>query len=144
MQRTLAVLAIVGLGAALAGGAQSLLAQGKTVWDAVYTDAQAKRGGEMYAQRCATCHAGDLRGAEIAPGLIGAEFEERWNDQPIAPLYELLRVTMPQDSPGSLTRPQAADVLAFMLNKGGFPAGDQELPFNTDALGQITYLAKKP
>lgn len=143
MKRILTVLAaVVGLGAA--AGMLVVHAQSRTVWDGVYTEAQAKRGGELYGQRCATCHGADLRGADVAPGLMGEEFAEKWEDQPLAPMFELMRVTMPQDAPGSLSRSQTADILAFVLSKAGFPQGDQELAFNTDALGQITFVSKKP
>jgi len=39
---------------ALAGA--TLLAQGSTTADGVGTDAQVKRGSEVYAMQCAACH----------------------------------------------------------------------------------------
>jgi mono/diheme cytochrome c family protein len=41
----------------------------QSVWDGIYTEEQANRGGALYAQRCARCHAPDLTGSEIAPAL---------------------------------------------------------------------------
>jgi hypothetical protein len=39
---------------------------------------------------------------------------------------------------------QVADVLAFLLSKGGFPAGDSELPAQTESLKDIKFLSKQP
>jgi hypothetical protein len=37
-----------------------------------------------------------------------------------------------------------ADVLAFVLSKGGFPGGDADLPAQADALKEIKFLSKQP
>ena len=63
---------------ALAGG-DSLMACGsrpgkaKTVADGVYTDAQAARGGRVYAAACAGCHRADLGGGQ-GPALKDQRF----------------------------------------------------------------------
>lgn len=119
-------------------------AEGKSQWDGVYTQEQAARGSELYAQYCATCHGADLNGGEMAPSLAGGEFNTSWNDLSLGELFERIRKTMPQNSPGSLNRQQNADILAFILSKGQFPAGQAELPGQTDALNGIKYLAQKP
>jgi cytochrome c len=36
-----------------------LAGQDKTVWDGVYTDAQAKRGEGVWGEKCAKCHGPD-------------------------------------------------------------------------------------
>ena len=41
-------------------------AQGKTVWDGVYSDAQAKRGEALFGDKCAMCHGADLSGGDAA------------------------------------------------------------------------------
>jgi hypothetical protein len=59
-------------------------------------------------------------------------------------LSERMRNTMPVDNPGSLTRAQNADILAFMLKKAGASAGQTNLPTNVDQLNSIKYVVKKP
>jgi S-disulfanyl-L-cysteine oxidoreductase SoxD len=118
--------------------------QDKSVWDGVYTEAQAKRGGELYAKRCETCHGRDLTGSEQAPSLAGAEFAMNWDDLAVGSLADRIRISMPQDEPGSLTRAQSADIVAYLLSKGGFPIGSAELPSDAPTLGGIKFLAKKP
>jgi S-disulfanyl-L-cysteine oxidoreductase SoxD len=44
---------------------------------------------------------------------------------------------MPADHPGSLTRPEAADLLAYILSFNKFPAGKTELPSDEDSLKKI-------
>jgi mono/diheme cytochrome c family protein len=119
-------------------------AQSKTTQDGVYTDAQATRGESIYAKTCASCHANDLSGSDPAPSLTGKDFNADWNDLSIGDLFERVRATMPGDAPGSLKPGEVADVIAFVLSKGGFPAGQAELASDPGTLKQLTYVAPKP
>ena len=80
----------------------------------------------------------------MAPALVGGEFSANWNDLRIGDLYERIRISMPQDSPSSLTRAQYADVVAFILQKGGYPAGTVELPTDLAQLNGMQFVAIKP
>jgi len=117
---------------------------GKTVWDAVYSEAQVKRGETAYAQNCAKCHGPDLMGADVAPPLTGVEFSSGWNDLTVGDLFERLRITMPADKPGSVSAQDNADIVAFMLSKNGFPAGTADLPPQAEVLKGIKILSQKP
>ena len=68
----------------------------------------------------------------------------RVNDQTLNDLFERTRISMPGDQPGSLDRQQVADVLALVLAKNAFPAGQSELPITADALNAIKIFAKTP
>ena len=118
--------------------------EAKTQWDGVYTLEQAKRGETIYAEKCASCHGPDMNGGEMAPGLAGGEFTANWNDLSLGDLFERMRISMPQNAPGSLSRDDNAAVLAHMLNKASYPPGNTELPSQTEALNQIKFLATKP
>ena len=145
MKFTVATLALAGtmvIGALTAGNTGA--AQGKSQWDGIYTEAQAKRGEGLYSQYCASCHGPDLAGGEMAPGLTGGEFTANWNDLSIGDLYERIRISMPQSAPGSLTRQQNSDILAYILRKMNTPVGTTELSTSTDELKQIKFLAAKP
>jgi mono/diheme cytochrome c family protein len=119
-------------------------AAGTTIWDGAYTEDQAKRGADLYDQKCSSCHAPDLTGLDQAPPLAGGDFNTDWNDLSLNDLFERIRISMPADAPGSLERQQVADVLAFLLSKGNFPAGTTELPTQEPALKQIKFLSMKP
>jgi mono/diheme cytochrome c family protein len=146
MKFTVAALALAGTMAFGAFGAHSTVAaQGaKSQWDGVYTEAQAKRGEGLYSQYCASCHGPDLAGGEMAPGLTGGEFSSNWNDLSLGELFDRIRISMPQNAPGSLSRQQNADILSYLLFKGGVPAGQTELPTQTEVLSTIKFVASKP
>jgi quinoprotein glucose dehydrogenase len=116
----------------------------KTVWDGVYTDEQAKRGAEVYAQKCAMCHGDSLGGVESAPPLTGPAFYANWEGESLNALFDRIRMSMPLDNPGSLSRAQNADVVAHMLNIGGYPAGSTALEGQTGVLTGIKVLTYKP
>lgn len=118
-------------------------AQDKTVWDGVYSDAQAKRGEAAFADKCSKCHGADLSGGD-APSLAGNEFSVNWDDLSVNDLAERIRVSMPQDNPQSLTRDQVADLIAWILKRNNVPAGQADLSPAADALKAIKYKAKKP
>lgn len=116
----------------------------QTVWDGVYTKEQADRGETLYREHCARCHRDALDGVESAPPLTGSTFAGNWEGVPLGDLFERMRMSMPQDKPGSLTRPQNAEVLAYMLRVGGFPAGEQLLSGQAGALAGVTFRMYKP
>jgi hypothetical protein len=51
---------------------------------------------------------------------------------------------MPQDSPGSLSRSQNADIVAHLLRAGGYPAGGAALEGQAATLNGIKVLTYKP
>ena len=115
----------------------------RTVWDSVYTADQAKRGATFYANNCASCHGLALTGGESAPPLTGGEFLSNWSGLTLGDLFDRIRVSMPADRPGTLTREQTAIILAHLLNVGEFPAGTAELSTRTEILKQIRIEAVK-
>jgi S-disulfanyl-L-cysteine oxidoreductase SoxD len=116
----------------------------RSVWDGVYTADQAKRGETAYNTNCASCHGDQLSGAEMAPPLAGGEFMSNWNGLTVGDLYDRIRTTMPASKPGSLGRETNADIVAYILAFNKFPAGDTELPHQSEALKQIKLEAEKP
>ena len=146
MKFTVAVLTLAGVTAFGAWSARGTVAaaQDKSQWEGIYTEEQAKRGEQAYSQYCASCHGPDLAGGEMAPGLTGGEFSSNWNDLTIGDLFERMRVSMPQNAPGSLSRQQNADILSYMLFKANVPAGKTELPTQTEVLKGIKFMASKP
>ena len=129
--------------AALIGSAFASQDPTRTVWDGIYTDAQAERGRSAYAQACASCHADDLRGKSTAPSLIEESFTFLWADMSVGDLFERTRMLMPSDRPGSLASATYADIIAFVMSKNGFPSGSTELGTDVAALKQIVITEKR-
>jgi quinoprotein glucose dehydrogenase len=115
-----------------------------SVWDGVYSEAQARRGEEVYRQACANCHGPELEGADMTPGLTGGVFTSNWNDLTLGDLFERIRTTMPLDKPGSVSRQQNADLVAFLLKANQWPAGTTELTRELGALKQIRIQSSRP
>lgn len=113
---------------------QMLVAQQRTVWDGVYTDAQAERGQAAYQQTCIGCHRDDLRGDNTAPSLVGESFMFLWGDMEIGELSARVQKLMPPERPGSLPAQTYSDIVAFILQKNAFPAGVNELSADPGAL----------
>ena len=130
--------------AASATIALALRAQEKTVWDGVYTDEQATRGEALYGEHCVRCHGATLQGnGEGAKSLTDAAFKSTWNGVTLGALFDRVRLSMPQDKPGTMTRQQVADLLAFLLRANKFPAGKDELVRQTDLLNAIAFKSEK-
>jgi len=115
----------------------------KTVWDGVFSTAQAERGAATYKTACSECHGNDLTGDGFAPALSGAEFMGNWNDLSVGDLFERIRISMPPTNPGSVTPAQKADIVAHLMNQNKFPAGAGELEPKTEALKLIKIELKK-
>ena len=139
-------MALIGLVVLAAMGARRASASEpmQSQWDSVYSLDQAKRGEPLYSDNCAACHAPDLTGGELAPPLTGGDFAANWDGLTLGDIFERIRISMPQNNPGALTRAQKSDVLAFILYKGSYPAGPTELPSQTEVLKTISFLATKP
>ena len=116
----------------------------KSVWEGVYTEEQAKRGGPLYSENCASCHGPELMGGEMAPPLATGDFLSGWDGLTLGDLFERMRISMPQNAPGSLSGQQNADILAFILSANKFPTGTSELSNQAMVLKTIKFEAKKP
>lgn len=127
-----------------ASGVALAQAPAHTVWDGVFSAAQATTGKQVYADKCATCHGDALNGAEMAPPLAGAEFLGNWSGQAVGDLANRIQTTMPASDPGSLSPQQVADVTAYILSANQFPAAAAALPADPAAQGQINIAATKP
>jgi mono/diheme cytochrome c family protein len=121
-------------------------AAGRTVWDYVYTDAQASRGTRLFTDHCALCHAVNMLGGPGgAPALLGPEFKFVWNDWTVGALFVIVRAKMPPGEAGSLSDQEYADIVAAILQVNGFPAGDDtELPGDGALTGDIRITWDRP
>ena len=109
----------------------------------IYTVAQAKRGQVFYQDFCEACHGPALAGDTAAP-LVGPKFEELWVAKTSGDLFEKIRVTMPPDAPGTITRPQIAAIIAYKLSLDRFPAGQTDLTTDIAILRTIPIAPAHP
>ena len=130
----------------LFGPIRNLGAQGKrSVNNGVYTEAQAKRGEQIFngVGRCYECHLRNLQGDAQRKGkpLAGPDFLSDWTDKSVDDLFYKVQYTMPTDIRGSGTLPvdQVADLVAFLLQRNGYPSGFQELGTDRSQLKMIGF-----
>jgi S-disulfanyl-L-cysteine oxidoreductase SoxD len=121
--------ALVTFGLLIAGGVEHAVVTAqseKTVWSGIYTAEQATRGKTKAETTCGSCHAATMKG-ELAPALVGEEFIGHWYDAKLSELVMKVNQTMPADAPGSLKPEEYADIMAYLLQINGFPAGQEPL-----------------
>jgi mono/diheme cytochrome c family protein len=106
----------------------------RTVWDGVYTDAQAARGTLVFSQSCSNCHT--LASQGKGP-LTGEKFWEGFAQRTVGDLLTFVRTNMPNGNGGSLPASSYNDLVALILKSNGFPGGTAELAPGTIAGVQI-------
>jgi mono/diheme cytochrome c family protein len=97
----------------------------------VYTAAQATRGVAVYRSKCASCHAPN----RFTDDFFYASFAGK----PLWEMFDVISDSMPEDDPGSLSKEQYADVIAYLLQLNKFPPGETDLPTDKDALSAILF-----
>jgi S-disulfanyl-L-cysteine oxidoreductase SoxD len=102
-------------------------ADGKTVWDGVYTAAQAARGQAQFEATCRSCHREGPRKGEA--------FMRDWQGTGLDGLFSQIKASMPAGAPASLSDQAYLDLVAYMLQVNAFPAGPAEL--SADAIKGI-------
>ena len=108
---------------------------GRTNWDGVFTDAQARRGQQVYQRACSVCHLDELQGDAVSPPLVGAvvhrtvrriDARSRW--------CRASGSSMPQNAPDSLGDRAYIDLVSYLLKMNGSAAGATELPIDVAEL----------
>jgi mono/diheme cytochrome c family protein len=117
---------LTGGSAAQNGGMQSTL-------DGIFTEAQARRGAIVNEAVCVECHQNEE--------FTGA-FLDSWTGAPVSMLLEEITALMPEDMPGSLKPQEYADVLAYIFQLNGIPAGQRELASDPSLL--VSILIERP
>lgn len=94
-----------------------------------YSASQAERGRTTFRAICAECH--------YSSEFRGSRFQFSWGRRSAADFYDEVSGTMPEDAPGSLDPQVYLDVVAYVLELNGFPAGDADLPLDEAVLAAL-------
>ena len=111
------------------------------IWQGIFTAAQAARGKETFTTACLRCHGADLAGV-TGPALTGDRFYQSWGGEPIDRLFLKIRDTMPPNFGTVLDDKAKLDVVTYILQTNGFPAGANELVVGGDDLASAQILKK--
>src|SRR6266446_3889696 len=117
--------------------AQAADARGRTVWDGVYTDAQAARATSIFSQSCSNCH---TLASEGKGPLTGEKFWEGFTQKTVGDLLTYVRTNMPNGNGGSLPASTYNELVALILKSNGFPAGITEL--GPEAVADVKIIPK--
>lgn len=106
----------------------------RTTLDSVFSEEQATRGRAVYQRVCVQCHALDWYSGDIV---------RAWEGAPLYNLFEIISTTMPENNPGSLSRREYVDMLAYILELNGMPAGEEDLSTGASRLRAILFKWRK-
>jgi alcohol dehydrogenase (cytochrome c) len=104
-----------------------------------YTSSQAQQGKILYQQTCIACHGTNLDNGSFAPPISGDLFYGLWGGRSVAELLQYIRESMPPDSPEKLSDAASLEIISYMFQEQGMPAGPQAL-----SLGLSTQLLPIP
>jgi len=120
----LAVLAALMVGSTVARAQSAALptrADSSTVPS--YNEEQAARGDKVFSQVCSSCHQ--------RRDLSGPDFRLKWNGQTVYDLFDLVRTTMPDSAPGSLSQDAYLDVTGYIMKLNGMRPAVAPLPIDS-------------
>jgi mono/diheme cytochrome c family protein len=102
-----------------------------------FTLDQATAGSDIYQAKCASCHGAQMEGY-IGPSLRGHAFQVITSRQTDAGrLLLIISRNEPQNNPGALSEDEDANVLAYILQVNGYPAGKEKLSAESSHLREL-------
>jgi mono/diheme cytochrome c family protein len=96
---------------------------------AIYTAAQATAGLGKFLGNCGMCHGAKLQGIS-GPSLKGPNFASEKADFSVSDVFTIVSQNMPATNPGSLEHDDYVDIMAYILQQNGYPAGSTALTFD--------------
>jgi S-disulfanyl-L-cysteine oxidoreductase SoxD len=135
-RRTVAALLVL-----FAGGLGVRAQDTPRIWQGIYTTAQAERGKAVFNTTCLRCHGEDLSGT-TAPALKGERFQSSWGGDVLESLFTKVRDTMPPNFGTILDDQVKLDIVTYILQVNGFPAGTTGLMAGSADLASTQILKK--
>jgi hypothetical protein len=101
----------------------------KSTNDGVYSKVQADGAKAQFEKICAECHpfsdAEKKKPKDIPLG--GETFFQNWSGRSLGEMTSTITLTMPNVGSAVLSEEEALNLVAFILQKNGFPAGTKPL-----------------
>lgn len=110
-----------------------------------FSEEQLSDGRDYYTRYCITCHGDVLQGLWYggewgsAPALAGHRFVDKWYDGAVLEVFDALTAVGNRAFHTPLTPERNADLLAYILDRNGFLAGETPLPTDRDALATLGF-----
>jgi mono/diheme cytochrome c family protein len=128
MKKSSRVLQSLMLGVPFLFACRFALTQNAPGW---YTVTQAANGAKAYQSACSSCHGAKLQGG-MAPALVGKQFWLAYGGKKVSTLWSEVHTKMPMSAPGSVSAKNSTNIMAFLLQKNGVPAGTTPLDDTVD------------
>ncbi len=106
---------------------------------ALYTEAQATGGRQKFLDNCAQCHGQDLEGM-AGPALKGPNFASVKSHFHVGDIFTIVTHNMPATQPGSLPRQDYVEIMAFLLQQNGYPAGGSTLTYDETMQSKVPFI----
>jgi mono/diheme cytochrome c family protein len=115
----------------------------KTTNDGIYTKAQADGAKPQFEKICAECHSFTVATKKKPKDkpLGDDPFFEEWTGRPVSELVSVIHLTMPDDGSADVSEEEAANLVAYVLQQNGYPAG--AAPLAKDSTATIERPVKK-
>jgi nitrate/TMAO reductase-like tetraheme cytochrome c subunit len=91
-----------------------------------YAAEQAAKGEKLYAVHCANCHGAKLQGG-VGPSLNGASWHQLYGGAKLLTVWGEIKGPMAQYAGTAFATQQSLDILSYLLQQNGLPAGNQPL-----------------
>jgi len=93
-----------------------------------FTSSQAMNGSKVYTESCQSCHGSVLEGL-AGPPLAGPQFVGKWvgGTFTLRDFHQAVKTQMPLGAAGSLSDEQNINVVAYILSRNGYVAGNDPL-----------------
>ena len=95
---------------------------------ALYTADQAVAGKQKFADNCSQCHGDNLEGMS-GPALRGKLFAPPKANFHVGDIFTIVSQNMPATQPASLPHDDYVQIMAYILQQNGYPAGSTPLSF---------------
>lgn len=106
---------------------------------ALYTEAQATSGKQKFLDNCAQCHGQDLEGM-AGPALKGPNFASAQANFHVGDIFTIVTHNMPATQPGSLPHQDYVEIMAFLLQQNGYPAGSNDLTYDEAMQSKVQFI----
>ena len=103
---------------------------------ALYTDTQAKIGFAKFIGNCAMCHGTHLEGRS-GPSLKGPNWANEKANYTVGEVFTVVSQQMPATGPGTLANDDYVQIMAYLLQQNGYPAGAKPLQFDEAAASNV-------
>lgn len=95
-----------------------------------FTASQVSTGGKQFDQTCSPCHGSQLEGG-AGPALTGPAFNTLSTKvhATVGDIFTYMSTNMPLNNPASLKKSLYVDIMAYILSKNGYHAGNAPLTY---------------